>query len=464
MARKQKKAVVTYSRDELDEFLFYELTDILKKADTTSQVYYGATGAAPSAPPKGWKVPNLTSPKEATVLGVYEMDVPGFIPTPLSLVNLASGGEVVFDEASGKVFIKNGGIPQGRVVEANGGSSDGKTAFLLCLEAAIQEMGGKVAHFDQEKAMHTGMAKKLHVVVDRGWIGIRNPCIEGVFDQADRALIYMAGLPHVPFLLTWDSIAATPIRADLSPDYAKQDNYARSKVVASCIRKFGGALIKGHGTVILINQMVAKIEHNMMKAKYMAEEDRVVGTSGKAKDYAESFQLQFMRKGKIHLKQGQRKIPVGIRGRLILAKSRFGGAYSNFPYTYYYQDVGRFHTGFNDYESVLTYLAEQGRVKCDGKKEGTGFEPGFKNPRITLPDGTIVEDKNLFDLAWYFQQRSNARQWADVLRMTRETMTGSDLGLEAIECEDDGDIPEVKGVDAGVKENSESPPEGAVLE
>ena len=413
---KKKSAAKQITQEQQDELLFSELAKTLQEKDASSQVYYG-TKAFTVKVKEGNKI------IEKTIRPVKDMDVPGFIKTPLTLVNLVSGG----------------GVPLCRMHEIIGGSSDGKTAWLRCLEAECQRMGGKVSHYDEEISVDTGMAQALGVNTEEGWIGNRATSIQTVFDGTHRSMLHMRPLEArlVPFLVTVDSLATIPIDMTGVPDYWKLDNYLRPRVISDCLNKFTIAMMTGYGTIAFVNQVRHKVEHNMMKAKYMAEDEKVVATGGKAREFALTFQIQFLRKGKIYLTKGKRKMPVGIKGRLIIAKSRVGEPYTNIPYFYYFKNVGRYRVGFNDHESVLTYLAEQGIVKCKGTNADGSESFGFKDPKITLLDGTEVGDKSIFDLAWFFQQRENKPLWDQVVAIADTTLSGTDLGTEATSAEEE---------------------------
>ena len=146
-----------------------------------------------------------------------------------------------------------GGLPKGRVIEAYGPESSGKTSIALHAIAEVQKLGGACAFVDAEHALDPIYAAALGVDTeqllvsqpDTGEMGLE------VVDQLVKS--------GVIDLIVVDSVAALVPRAEIEGEMGDSHVGLQARLMSQALRKITGNIGKSNCTVFFLNQLRQKI-------------------------------------------------------------------------------------------------------------------------------------------------------------------------------------------------------------
>lgn len=155
-----------------------------------------------------------------------------------------------------------GGVPFGKILEIYGEESSGKSLLAFDFAYCTQALGGVVLWADAEFAFTYDWAIANGLDLERVEL-YQEKAIELIADWSlDMALAYRSELPNnEPILLVVDSIAALDCLANMNSSQvdSKAEMGNRAKAIDRMLRLRNGAWDKLGVTVILINQVRAKI-------------------------------------------------------------------------------------------------------------------------------------------------------------------------------------------------------------
>ncbi len=176
-----------------------------------------------------------------------------------------------------------GGFPVGRITELYGESGTGKTSLVLATCAQAQAMGGTVLLADTENALATERAETFGVDLSR-LILLQPSHLEETLAQIETCLTAIPdGAP--PTLLVWDSIAATPTKAEVEEGIAGSPAFdSRAKLLSKGMRRLAGLASQKRAALILVNQVREKIG--------IAYGDKWVTPGGQAVKFTASIRIQ----------------------------------------------------------------------------------------------------------------------------------------------------------------------------
>lgn len=160
------------------------------------------------------------------------------IPTNILSVDIASGV---------------GGFPRGRIVEAYGPPSGGKTTLCLQVIAQAQLDGGAAAFIDAEHALDPIYAKKLGVNVDQ--LVVCQP------DNGEQALeVAEALVKSEQFdIIVIDSVAGLVPKKELEGEMGDAQMGSMARLMSQGLRKLNGVVSKTKCCLVFINQTRNKI-------------------------------------------------------------------------------------------------------------------------------------------------------------------------------------------------------------
>jgi recombination protein RecA len=163
-------------------------------------------------------------------------------------VNWLSTGVLSLDLALG-----GKGLPLGRMIEAYGPASSGKTTMALHLVAEAQKAGLWCAYLDAEHAMDPDYAEALGV--DTGSILLSQP------DTGEQALEIANMLVNSgeSGLIVVDSVAALTPRAEIEGEMGDAHVGLMARMMGQALRKLNGAASKNDVMILWINQLRALI-------------------------------------------------------------------------------------------------------------------------------------------------------------------------------------------------------------
>lgn len=168
--------------------------------------------------------------------------------TPHTAIEVLSTGILPLDIALGA-----GGVPKGRIIEAFGPESSGKTTICLTTIAETQKAGGVAAFVDVEHAMDPEWARILGVKLED--LLVSQPDTGEQALEVVEALIRSGGID----LIVVDSVAALVPRAELEGEMGEAQIGLQARLMSQALRKLTGVVSKSKTTVIFTNQLRLKV-------------------------------------------------------------------------------------------------------------------------------------------------------------------------------------------------------------
>lgn len=205
------------------------------------------------------------------------------------------------------------GFPAGRLTEIAGLESSSKSTLALHSLAEVQRIGGVGVLIETENGFDASRAQNIGVNLDTLMIG-QPETMESVFETIDCFIRDIRGTMRFkgPVLIVWDSVAATPVSAELEGEYGDALMGAHARVISKAMRKLI-ALVAHEGiTLIFINQLKTDL-----KKTYGGESHVTFG--GKAIRFAASIRIEVKRRKAII---GKDKNPTGIEVRISIVKNK----------------------------------------------------------------------------------------------------------------------------------------------
>ena len=155
---------------------------------------------------------------------------------------------------------KNGGLPEGRIVEIFGPPSIGKSHIATQIARSTQQMGGIVVYIDTETATSVENLGALGVDVAKRFVYVDTHCTEEVFDVAEKTIIKAKAMQKdIPITIIWDSLAATSPKAELLGEYDKDTIGLQARTVSKGMRKITGVISDQNVLFVILNQSKIKI-------------------------------------------------------------------------------------------------------------------------------------------------------------------------------------------------------------
>lgn len=168
--------------------------------------------------------------------------------TPASAVDVLPTGILPLDIALGV-----GGVPKGRIIEAFGPESSGKTTICLATIAETQKAGGVAAFVDVEHALDPEWARILGVNLED--LLVSQPDTGEQALEVVEALVRSGGVD----LVVVDSVAALVPRAELEGEMGEAQIGLQARLMSQALRKLTGVVSKSKTTVLFTNQLRLKV-------------------------------------------------------------------------------------------------------------------------------------------------------------------------------------------------------------
>lgn len=211
------------------------------------------------------------------------------------MVAQASGGDILDELESVNYYVDTGnlaanyscsgkfipgGIPGGRITEAYGPESSGKSLIGNNLLFGVQKIGGWAILLDCENASNAEFMRTVSHLNLKHVVRHAPPTLERAFRTIHvtvrkiREVEAQKGLPRTPILVMFDSLTVPPCERelkenDLPLDYTvtdwkkvvgrKEQPGERAKVISAEMRKLQSMAVKQDVTIYLINQTRDKI-------------------------------------------------------------------------------------------------------------------------------------------------------------------------------------------------------------
>jgi recombination protein RecA len=156
--------------------------------------------------------------------------------------------------------MKDGGLPEGRIVEIFGPPGIGKSHIATQIARTTQQMGGIVVYIDTENATSVDNLKYLGVDVSSRFVYVDTHCTEDVLSIAEKTILKAQALDKdVPVTIIWDSVAASSPRKELLGDYDKESIGLQARAISKGMRKITGVIGQTNSLFVILNQIRTKI-------------------------------------------------------------------------------------------------------------------------------------------------------------------------------------------------------------
>lgn len=155
---------------------------------------------------------------------------------------------------------KDGGLPEGRIVEIFGPPSIGKSHIATQIARSTQQMGGIVVYIDTENATSIDNLRMLGVDISKRFVYVDTHCTEDVLSIAESTIIKAKAMDKdVPVTIIWDSVAATSPKAELVGDYDKESIGLQARAISKGMRKITGIIANEKVLMVCLNQIRTKV-------------------------------------------------------------------------------------------------------------------------------------------------------------------------------------------------------------
>ena len=155
---------------------------------------------------------------------------------------------------------RNGGLPEGRIVEIFGPPSIGKSHIATQIARTTQRMGGIIVYIDTENATSVDNLRMLGVDVSKRFVYVDTHCTEEVLSIAEATIVKARAMEKdVPITIIWDSVAASSPKAELLGDYDKESIGLQARAISKGMRKITGVIGHTNTLFVILNQIRTKI-------------------------------------------------------------------------------------------------------------------------------------------------------------------------------------------------------------
>jgi len=243
---------------------------------------------------------------------------------------------------------RNGGIPIARLTEIAGEESSGKTLIATHVLANTQKMGGIAVYIDTEHSAQKEFMQRIGV----DWDMLLKPkptTIEETFDTIEQIVIHAREKFDIskPLTIVWDSIAATPPRAEIEGDYDPNSLMGvPAKTMSKGMRKLVEMIDYGKVTLLFLNQLRYRLN---LENKYA---DPWITPYGKAVPFHASVRVRLNSFTKVKDEKDEKTI-IGVWCRAHIKKSKISPPERKIEFPI------MFDRGVDDAASIYKYLHEE---------------------------------------------------------------------------------------------------------
>lgn len=155
---------------------------------------------------------------------------------------------------------RDGGLPEGRIVEIFGPPSIGKSHIAIQIARTTQQMGGIVVYIDTENATSVENLRLLGVDISKRFVYVDTHCTEEVLSIAESTIMKARAMEKdVPITIIWDSVAASSPKAELDGTYEQNSIGLQARAISKGMRKITGVIGQTNTLFVILNQIRTKI-------------------------------------------------------------------------------------------------------------------------------------------------------------------------------------------------------------
>ena len=257
---------------------------------------------------------------------------------------------------------KNGGLPEGRIIEIFGPPSIGKSHIATQIAKSTQEMGGVVVYIDTENATSVENLGLLGINVSNRFVYVDTHCTEDVLSIAEATIMKARALEKdVPVTIVWDSVAASSPKAELLGDYDKNSIGLQARAISKGMRKITGVIANQNVLFVILNQTRMKI------GVMFGDPETTPG--GKAIPFHATMRIKLGAGQQI--KDGDDVIGIHVSAKTIKNKVAPPFRKVNFEI--------HFGVGIKEHEQIFDLLRKNGPEEIDGKEISVSGTSAWKS-------------------------------------------------------------------------------------
>ena len=275
---------------------------------------------------------------------------------------------------------REGGLPEGRIVEIFGPPSIGKSHIATQIAKSTQQMGGIIVYIDTENATSVENLRALGVDITKRFVYVDTHCTEEVLSIAESTIIKAKAMDKdVPVTIIWDSVAATSPKAELTGDYEKESIGLQARAISKGMRKITGVIANEKVLMVCLNQIRTKVG--------VLYGDPTTTPGGMAIPFHSSVRIKLGAGSQILNKD---KEPIGINVSAKTIKNKVSAPFRSCQFEIH------FGKGIKEHEQIFDLLRKHGQETIDGygiEVSGTG---AWKNLIVYSPEGELIVDKKFY--------------------------------------------------------------------
>jgi recombination protein RecA len=274
---------------------------------------------------------------------------------------------------------RNGGLPEGRIIEIFGPPSIGKSHIALQIARSTQQMGGIVVYIDTENATSVENLGLLGVDITKRFVYVDTHCTEEVLSIAEATIVKAKAMnKDVPITIIWDSVAATSPKAELDGDYDANSIGLQARAISKGMRKITGIIANQNVLFVCLNQTRTKI--GVMYG------DPMTTSGGTAIPYHASVRIK-LGAGSPILNKAKETIGINVSAKTIKNKVSAPFRTCNFEI--------HFGKGIIEDEQVFDILRQHGaETLATGETVEVGGDAAWKQILVTNSrNGEVILDK-----------------------------------------------------------------------
>ena len=276
---------------------------------------------------------------------------------------------------------RDGGLPEGRIVEIFGPPSIGKSHIATQIAKSTQQMGGIVVYIDTENATSISNLNALGVDISKRFVYVDTHCTEEVLSIAESTIIKAKAMDKdVPVTIIWDSVAATSPKAELVGDYDKESIGLQARAISKGMRKITGVIANEKVLMVCLNQIRTKV--GVMYG------DPTTTPGGMAIPFHSSVRIKLGAGSQILNKD---KEPIGINVSAKTIKNKVSAPFRKCDFEIH------FGKGIKEHEQMFDLLRKHGDEDIDNYNIAVTGAGAWKNLVVsTLDTGEIIVDKKFY--------------------------------------------------------------------
>ena len=275
---------------------------------------------------------------------------------------------------------REGGLPEGRIVEIFGPPSIGKSHIATQIAKSTQQMGGIIVYIDTENATSVENLRALGVDITKRFVYVDTHCTEEVLSIAESTIIKAKAMDKdVPVTIIWDSVAATSPKAELTGDYEKESIGLQARAISKGMRKITGVIANEKVLMVCLNQIRTKVG--------VLYGDPTTTPGGMAIPFHSSVRIKLGAGSQILNKD---KEPIGINVSAKTIKNKVSAPFRSCQFEIH------FGKGIKEHEQIFDLLRKHGQETIDGYAIEVSGSGAWKNLIVYSPEGELIVDKKFY--------------------------------------------------------------------